>query len=108
MICIIVILGENLLNAWCRMRMRPARLVSYAFLYTTHMLVPEQQEVLINSLNVSLLPKKVFMEFSPQKSKQLCFECRRTNSLKKKAKDFLDLNTIDKITLCKQYTSSSI
>ena len=35
MICIIVILGENLLNGWCRMRMRPARLVSYAFLYTT-------------------------------------------------------------------------
>ena len=31
MICIIMIL----LNGWCRMRMRPARLVSYAFLYTT-------------------------------------------------------------------------
>ena len=35
MICNIVILGENLLNGWCRMRMRPARLVSCAFLYTT-------------------------------------------------------------------------
>ena len=31
MICIIMIL----LNGWCRMRMRPARLVSYALLYTT-------------------------------------------------------------------------
>ena len=31
MIYIILIL----LNGWCRMRMRPARLVSYAFLYTT-------------------------------------------------------------------------
>ena len=31
MICIYMIL----LNGWCRMRMRPARLVSYAFLYTT-------------------------------------------------------------------------
>ena len=31
MICIIMIL----LSGWCRMRMRPARLVSYAFLYTT-------------------------------------------------------------------------
>ena len=31
MICINMIL----LNGWCRMRMRPARLVSYAFLYTT-------------------------------------------------------------------------
>ena len=30
MICIFVIL----LTGWCRMRMRPARLVSYAFLYT--------------------------------------------------------------------------
>ena len=35
MIFNIVILGRNLLNGWCRMRMRPARLVSYAFLYTT-------------------------------------------------------------------------
>ena len=35
MICSIVILGENLVNGWCRMRMRPAQLVSYAFLYTT-------------------------------------------------------------------------
>ena len=35
MSCIIVILEDNLLNDWCRMRMRPARLVSYAFLYTT-------------------------------------------------------------------------
>ena len=32
MICIIMIL----LNGWCRMRMRSARLVSYVFLYTTH------------------------------------------------------------------------
>ena len=31
MICIFVIL----LAGWCRTRMRPARLVSYAFLYTT-------------------------------------------------------------------------
>ena len=31
MICIIMIL----FNGWCRMRMRPAHLVSYAFLYTT-------------------------------------------------------------------------
>ena len=31
MICIFVIL----LTGWCRMRMRPVRLVSYVFLYTT-------------------------------------------------------------------------
>ena len=31
----IVILVEKLLNGLCRIRMRPARLVSYAFLYTT-------------------------------------------------------------------------
>ena len=31
-ICIFVIL----LSGWCRTRMRRARLVSYAFLYTTH------------------------------------------------------------------------
>ena len=35
MIYTILILGEKLLNGWCRMRMRPAWLVSYAFLYTT-------------------------------------------------------------------------
>ena len=35
MICIFVIFGENLLTGWCRMKVRPARLVSYAFLYTT-------------------------------------------------------------------------
>ena len=35
MICIFVILGENLLTGWCRMRRRPVRLVSYTFLYTT-------------------------------------------------------------------------
>ena len=33
MICIFVIL----LSGWCRTRMRPARLVSYAFLYTTYL-----------------------------------------------------------------------
>ena len=32
MICIFVIL----LTSWCRTRMRPAPLVSYAFLYTTN------------------------------------------------------------------------
>ena len=32
MICIFVIL----LTGWCRTRMRPARLVSYAFLFTTN------------------------------------------------------------------------
>ena len=32
MVCIFVIL----LTGWCRMRMRPARLVSYASLYTPH------------------------------------------------------------------------
>ena len=32
MICNIIIL----LSGWCRTRMRPARLVSYAFLYTTY------------------------------------------------------------------------
>ena len=32
MICIFVIS----LSGWCRTRMRPARLVSYAFLYTTN------------------------------------------------------------------------
>ena len=26
-----------LLEGWCHIRMRPARLVSYAFLYTTHL-----------------------------------------------------------------------
>ena len=36
MICILVILAESLLTGWCRMRMRPVRLVSYAFLYTIH------------------------------------------------------------------------
>ena len=36
MISNIMILGENLLTGWCRMRIRPARLVSFAFLYTTH------------------------------------------------------------------------
>ena len=35
MIFNIVILGQNLLKVWCRMRKRPARLVSYAILYTT-------------------------------------------------------------------------
>ena len=33
MICIFVNLGETLLTGWGRMRMRPARLVSYAVLY---------------------------------------------------------------------------
>ena len=46
MICSIVILGESMLNAWCRMRMRPARLVSYAFLYTTKPDFFKQQKTL--------------------------------------------------------------
>ena len=41
MICIIMIL----LNGWCRMRMRPAHPVSYAFLYTTN---TEVLEALLN------------------------------------------------------------
>ena len=34
MICTFV----NLLTGWCGMRMRPARVVSYAFLYTTNVI----------------------------------------------------------------------
>ena len=36
MICSIAILGENLSNDRCRMEMRPAWLVSYAFSYTNN------------------------------------------------------------------------
>ena len=53
MICVIMIL----LNGWCRTSMRPARLVSYAFLYTTNghteifrdtpLLTPEKIQLLV-------------------------------------------------------------
>ena len=44
MICIFVIM----LCVWCRMRMRPARLVSNAFLYTTHV----SDTCLLHEINV--------------------------------------------------------
>ena len=83
MICNIVILSEKLLNGWCRMRMRPARLVSYAFLYTTIMV----QNFGANFVNgfVYCLPPIVFFkllfpvtfssfpEYSPSLLVNICF-----------------------------------
>ena len=51
-----------LLTGWCRMRMRPARLVSYAFLYTTDetwtISMPK-----LKTINVSIVLSDDFSDF---------------------------------------------
>ena len=58
MICINMIL----LNGWCRSSMRDARLVSYAFLYTTHTLL--QKTIFLKNLKSS--PANIFSFISDE------------------------------------------
>ena len=60
MICIFVIL----LTGWCRMRMRPVRLVSYAFLYTTY--VPAEK----TEIGLYILTRD---KTDTEKQKKFCF-----------------------------------
>ena len=82
MIYNIVILSENLLNGWCWMRMRPARLMSNAFLYTTNLVSAKNGFHFLFMKLVKLL-MKFFSSFGEHPQRHVYFKSNVLSDVKK-------------------------
>ena len=70
-----------LLSGWCRTRMRPARLVSYAFLYTTNrtVMIPV---LIFRKMKDAIAPPQIYTNFLARPTDTIEVEVKKQKKMK--------------------------